>query len=291
MHIFLYKLIYSYISLYSILYCIYHSLYSIWFYYISVCVCLHGNSAYSRGGTTNTSPAVLQTHSPLGRGAEKCIFKFGFLPHKLFLFSPPHSFKCQTPTQFLWKFEQLVRSVWKQNKPQHISPFGELSRRQHAFQSSDDSVFSSLGLGCGLKNSKHFFVHLCLIRAYFWLRWLNFLLLNYILNWSLVFKDIRWKCSSALTLFSLLRIQADRVGRFLIFLSAVFCLRYSPWQQSTALWPTRGNFFHCAWKNEHHWEILKLLLFPLSWCLTGSSSPLPLLLVGGWMLEHLRLMA
>lgn len=97
--------------------------------------------------------------------------RFDFLP--TFFFFPP-SFKCQAPTWFLWEFEQLVRSVWKQNKPQHISPFAELSKRRHALQSGDDSAFSSLGLGCRPKIQNIFFVHLCWIRAYFWLRWLNF---------------------------------------------------------------------------------------------------------------------
>lgn len=71
------------------------------------------------------------------------------------------SFKCQTPTQILWKFEQLVRSVWKQNKPQHISPFAELSERRHAaFQSGDYSAFSSLGLGCRPK-IQNIFLYIC----------------------------------------------------------------------------------------------------------------------------------
>lgn len=73
-------------------------------------------------------------------------------------FSP--SFKCQTPTQFLWKLEQLVRSVWKPNKPQRISPFAELSKRQHAFQSGDYSALSSLGLGCRPK-IQNIFLYIC----------------------------------------------------------------------------------------------------------------------------------
>lgn len=108
----------------------------------------------------------------LGEGDRKHIFANSKFIRKIPLLSPhsflffffkfffPHFFKCQSPTQFLWKFEQLVSSVWKQNKLQHISPFGELSRRQHAFQSGDDSVFSSLGLGCRPKNSKHF-LYIC----------------------------------------------------------------------------------------------------------------------------------
>lgn len=139
---------------------------------------LHSLLSCSTGTHTEQSPAPVSKHQPSNApdtfsfgdgGAKKNLLKFArkirLLPPRSFF--SPHSFKCQTPTQFLWKFEQLVRSVWKQNKPQHVSPFGELSRRQHAFQGGDDSVFSSLGLGCRPKNSKHFFVHLCWIRAYF----------------------------------------------------------------------------------------------------------------------------
>lgn len=93
-------------------------------------------------------------------------------------------------------------------------------------------MFSSLGLGCRPKNSKHFFCTSVLNQGLFLLKVAEFLILNSFLNWPLVFRDIRWKRISALTLFTLLRIQVSWVGRFLIFPSAVFCLRYSRWQQS-----------------------------------------------------------
>lgn len=94
-------------------------------------------------------------------GREDDDFKFSrktWLPPYFFFFPP--SFKCQAPTWFLWEFEQLVRSVWKQNKPQHISPFAELSKRRHALQSGDDSAFSSLGLGCRPK-IQNIFLYIC----------------------------------------------------------------------------------------------------------------------------------
>lgn len=109
------------------------------------------------------------------------------------------SFKCQTPTQFLWKFEQLVSSVWKQNKPQHISPFAELCKRQHAFQSGDYSAFSSLGLGCRPK-IQNIFCTSVLNQGLFSIKVAEFLILNSFLNWSLLYLGTSdgsgWFCCS-----------------------------------------------------------------------------------------------
>lgn len=126
-------------------------------------LCTTGKHTKRYSACREQMPAQQRSRCTLlqGRGEKKKIFsnslgRFDFLPHLLFF----PSFKCQAPTQFLWKFEQLVRSVWKQNKPQHISPFAELSKRQHAFQSGDYSVFSSLGLGCRPK-IQNIFLYIC----------------------------------------------------------------------------------------------------------------------------------
>ena len=120
-------------------------------------LCTSGKCTEQHSARREQTPAQqCSKPAPLRGGGRKKFSGKIRLPHLLFF----PSFKCQAPTQFLWKFEQLVRSVWKQNKPQHISPFGELSERQHALQSGDYSAFSSLGLGCRPK-IQSIFLYIC----------------------------------------------------------------------------------------------------------------------------------
>lgn len=91
-------------------------------------------------------PAHQQPHqhcpSPLGgggMGTYKMLWKDLTSPH------PPHS-KCQAPMLFLWELEHLGQPKGKPMAA--VPPWAELQRRQHALQSSDGPVLSSLGLGC-----------------------------------------------------------------------------------------------------------------------------------------------
>lgn len=78
--------------------------------------------------------------------------------------------------------------------------------------------------------------------------------------------------SSSVALFTLLRIQVNWVGRFLIFPSAVFCLRYSLWQQSLDILTYSWHFLSLCLLGDAQAAALSLVLV-LS---MGSSSAPPL---------------
>lgn len=75
--------------------------------------------------------------------------------------------------------------------------------------------------------------------------------------------------SSAVALFTLLRIQVNWVGRFLIFPSAVFCLRYSLWQQTLDILTYSWHFLSLCVLGDAQAAALSLVLV-LS---MGSSAP------------------
>lgn len=112
-------------------------------------------------GSKHQPSSALDARFPSRKGGEihvQILWEdYSFSPSSFF----SSLFKCQTPTQCLWKPEPLVRSAWKQNKPRCTSPFEELSERQRALQSGDYSAFSSLGLGCRPEIQNISFLYIC----------------------------------------------------------------------------------------------------------------------------------
>lgn len=98
---------------------------------------------FCMGSSTRPTSSHTSTALPLwgggGMGTYKMLWKDLTSPH------PPHS-KCQAPMLFLWELEHLGQPKGKPMAA--VPPWAELQRRQHALQSSDGPVVSSLGLGC-----------------------------------------------------------------------------------------------------------------------------------------------